>query len=272
MSDSTHPPSHASDGADYDAVARFYDLTYAGFEDDLALYIGFAERTGSPILEVGCGTGRVAIPLAKAGFRVTGVDSSAEMLALARKKAEAAGVSGYLTLVQSDVRRLALPEHYALATIATNSFGLFCEQRDQLEVLDSIHRALQPDGLLIIDTFNPDPSILSSEDGLLFHDFTRVDPATGHTVVKMRSQKIDLARQVISATFFYDEIMPDGTMKRLIFPFDTRYFFPAELELLLEKCDYIVEALYGSYDLEPIHSESERIIAVASPIRTRARK
>ena len=88
-------------------AARFFDADYAGYLDDLPLLEAYAQRAGSPLLELGCGTGRLLIPLAEAGYRVTGVDLSPEMLRIAQMKAEAAGVADRVTLIEGDYRRRA---------------------------------------------------------------------------------------------------------------------------------------------------------------------
>ncbi len=83
-------------------AARFFDADYTGYLDDLPLIEAYAQRAGSPLLELGCGTGRLLIPLAEAGYRVTGVDLSPTMLRIARAKAEAAGVAERVTLIEGD--------------------------------------------------------------------------------------------------------------------------------------------------------------------------
>jgi ubiquinone/menaquinone biosynthesis C-methylase UbiE len=270
---STAPAHHLTENnGDFDRVSRYYDLTYSEFDDDLDMYHGFAGRCGSPILEVGCGTGRVAIPLASAGYRVTGVDFSPAMLAIARQKTINSQVRGQLTLVEADARRLSLPDHYTLAIIATNTFGMFLTYADQSALLGSIRQILKPGGLLVIDIFNPDLSLLSVENGQLFHDFTRTDPVTGATIMKMHSRRVDLGEQLIHVMFIYDELAADGTVKRTLFPFGTRYFFLPEIELLVKDSGYLLEAVYGSYDLDTFSSESDRMIIVASPSPTRQRK
>jgi SAM-dependent methyltransferase len=85
----TADPSPSGD--DYDRFAPFYDLEFAGFDDDLPLYRAFAEHSGGPILELGCGTGRLIVPLAEDGYDITGVDLSPAMLALARVAVGRAG-------------------------------------------------------------------------------------------------------------------------------------------------------------------------------------
>src|SRR5689334_13447124 len=96
-----------STGDDYDRFAPFYDLEFAEFDDDLRLYFAFAEHSGGPILELGCGTGRLVVPLAEAGYDVTGVDLSPAMLALATETVERAGVANSVTLLEDDIRTLA---------------------------------------------------------------------------------------------------------------------------------------------------------------------
>src|ERR1035438_5395020 len=91
--------------SEYDLIAPFYDIEHAHFSEDLDLYRNFAELCGGKILELACGSGRVLLPLAQEGHNVTGVDTSAEMLALGRTQIEAAGVAAHCTLVQQNIDR-----------------------------------------------------------------------------------------------------------------------------------------------------------------------
>jgi ubiquinone/menaquinone biosynthesis C-methylase UbiE len=110
---------------DYDVFARFYDLDTEGYEEDLAFWLSLARRTGGPILELACGTGRVMLPLAEQGFAVVGVDISPAMLAIAREKLSAAGVLDRTELVEGDVLTMELHRQFPLAFVALNSFGHF---------------------------------------------------------------------------------------------------------------------------------------------------
>src|SRR5207237_10593984 len=87
---------------DYDLIAPFYDIEHAHFDEDVDLYLNFAEACGGPLLELACGSGRLLVPLARAGYRVTGVDTSGRMLELARRALEAEGLEERCTLVQQD--------------------------------------------------------------------------------------------------------------------------------------------------------------------------
>lgn len=249
--------------ADFDRFARFYDLDYEPFQDDVALYLGFAERTGGPLLELGCGTGRLALPLAEAGFEVTGVDMSPRMLDVARAKVEAAGLGDRITLLEADMRDVQLPQQYRLAFIAINSFMHLTTTEDQMAALQTWRRLLLPGGLLVIDVDNPDPRHLLEADGRLDLQGRWFDPETGATVLKHMSRTLDAARQLQHVLFIYDEVFPDGQMRRTLAPFQARYLYRFEGELLLDKAGFTPERVYGSYDLDPYGSDSERMIFVA---------
>jgi SAM-dependent methyltransferase len=249
--------------ADFDRFARFYDLDYEPFQDDVALYLGFAERTGGPLLELGCGTGRLLLPLARAGFSITGVDMSPRMMEVAQAKVDDAGLDDQISLVQADMREVNLPQQYRLAFIAINSFMHLLTMEDQLDALRAWRKLLLPGGLLVIDVDNPDPRHLLEADGRLDLQGRWFDPDTGATVLKHMSRTLDAARQLQHVLFIYDEVFPDGQMRRTLAPFQARYLYRYEGELLLNKAGFTPEQVYGSYDLDPYGSDSERMIFVA---------
>jgi len=248
----------------FSVYAPFYDLDYAEVVDDLRLVSQFAARCGSPILELACGTGRVLLPLAREGYRLTGVDNSTAMLDRARQKiAAAAGLEGQVTLVAQDMRDLHLAERFNLAFVVSNSFLALLTLDDQVAALAGVHRHLNPGGLLLLDLFNPDPARLLESDGSLVLEKVMVAPETGHRLLKLRSQRVDVGRQLIEVTVLIDEVDDGGRVRRTIFPFSLRYLFRPELELLLRQAGFGVEAIYGSYDLDEFSGDSERLIAVA---------
>lgn len=248
---------------DFDRFARFYDLDYASYQDDIAMYLGFAERTGGPLLELGCGTGRLLLPLARAGYPITGVDLSPAMLAVAQAKVDAAKLQGRITLVQDDMRTVQLPQPYRLAFIAINSFMHLATLGDQLRALHTWHTLLAPGGLLIIDLYNPDPHHLLEADGRLDLQRQWIDPSNGATVMKFVSRVVDSAQQLQHVLFLYDEILANGELRRTAAPFQMRYLYRFEGELMLQKAGFAVEAVYGSFDLDLYTSDSERMIFVA---------
>lgn len=247
---------------EFDVFARYYDLDYQGVDEDVEFYLSFARRCGSPILEPACGTGRILVPLARAGLDVTGLDVSPAMLAVAEHKLDRA-LRRRVRLVEADMRDFDLPERFQMAFLATDSFMHADDLEDQARTLRAVHRHLVEGGLLLVDLANPQvPSWLDQSDELRLH-WLRDDPETGRSVSKLVACQMDWARQWQDVTFFYDERHDDGTLRRTIAPFRLRYLFRYEMELLLQMTGYGLEEVYGSYDLAPFSAESERMIFVA---------
>ena len=248
---------------DYDIYARFYDLDHGDLDADLFMIQQLAARSGSPILELACGTGRVLLPLARQGYQVTGVDLSAAMLDVARRKAAAERLTGRITLVHQDMRELALDGRFNLAFVAVNSFMHLLSTDDQLTALGRVRQHLNPGGLLLLDLFNPDLGRLLDFRGQVTLDKVMLDPDTSHRLMKSRTETVDLGQQIIHTTFIVDEIDAKGHLQRTLFPFSVRYLFRYELELLLRHAGFEVEAIYGSYDLDDFSGDSDKMIAVA---------
>ena len=247
----------------YDIFARFYDLFFGGMDEDLFMIQQFAERCGSPILELGCGTGRVLVPLARQGYGITGVDVSPGMLEVARRKIAAENLGDRVTLLEGDMRELDLEARFNLAFIAVNSFMHILSTEDQLAALARIRHHLNPGGLFLLDLFNPDLVRLLDMKGQMILDESVTDPDTGHPVMRFHADKVDLGKQQIHAAFVIDEMDGEGQVRRVVFPFEVRYLFRYELELLLRQAGFELEALYGSYDLDEYTGDSAKMIAVA---------
>lgn len=248
---------------EFDPIARFYDLFYGERDDDVQMYRDFALGADGPILELGCGTGRVLIPLALEEHYVTGLELSATMLSLARAKAEAAGVGERVTFIQGDMRDFEIPAHFALAFIPINTLMHCYDTSQQLTCLRCIHRHLQPGGQLVVDVFHPDPQTLLESDGRMVSEGAVIEPETGHTIHRFFTRRLDLATQTQHITFILDEVDLTGTVRRTLFPFRMRFVYRYEMELLLHRAGFSLETVYGSYDLEPFDSSSEKMIFVA---------
>lgn len=256
--------------SDYDAIARYYDADHSDFADDLPFYRELARRTGGRVLEAMCGSGRLLLPLAQAGLRLTGIDSSLMMLDRARSRIAAAGLGAQIVLHHGDIRHEIPPGRYRLAIVALNSFMHLTSVADQLAALDSIHRALEPGGLLAIDVFNPHARALADYQGELALDRTfRLED--GARVQKFVAQRANLAEQLNYVTFIYDEMDDAGQVRRTMQYMTLRWFYRYEIEHLLERSGFVVEAIYGSYELDPFRSDSDIMLAVAQR-RSRRRR
>ena len=248
---------------DFDIYARFYDPDLGDLDADLQMYQQFAARCDSTILELGCGTGRLLIPLAGQGYRITGIDASAAMLEKARDKVAAEALHERATLVEQEMGELELEERFNLAFAALNTFAHLHTTDDQLAALARIWRHLNPGGLLVLDMFNPDLARLLDARGQVALAKVMEGPGAGQRTMRFYTDEVDLGRQLIHTTYIVDEIDAGGQVRRTLFPFSLRYVYRYEMELLLRHAGFEVEAIYGSYDLDQFSGDSEKLIAVA---------
>lgn len=247
-------------------LPELYDLDCADFSDDLPFYENLARACDGPVLELGAGTGRVAIPLARAGFDVCGIDSSDAMLARARCKAT--GVE-QLQLVQADMRDFDVGRRFDLVFAGFGAFHHLLTPDDQLACLRCVRRHLAPGGLFVCDLrplLHADWHAAGSAP--LFHDWTKELPRTGETVTKLVSVRPDRARQVQHEQHIYDRIAAGGTLRRLATTVDLRYTTRFEMEGLLREAGLALEHAYGDYELSPYNDQSELLITIARlPVR-----
>jgi SAM-dependent methyltransferase len=249
----------------FDAFARYYDADFGAIEDDIPFYRELARRCGGPILEPMCGSGRLLAALARAGYRVTGVDVSPALLAHARTRLASDGLLGQVELIEADIRQVAPDGPFGLAIVALNSFMHLATSADQLAALGRIHAALRPAGLLALDLFNPDLRAIAGYNGEVVFDksLTLEDGTRTHKFV---AQHADTATQTLYIHFIYDDLDSAGCVRRSVLPFTLRWLYRYELEHLLSRAGFVLEALYGSYDLDEYSAVSELMLAVARKV------
>lgn len=243
----------------YADIAELYDWEHDQFSDDLGFYEALARRTGGPILELACGTGRVLAELAGQGHRCFGVDASASMLARASRRLQEQGVAA--SLIEAPMQQFSVPEPMRLVLVPLDSFGHLLNQADQLQALSAAHVALAPNGLLVIDVSNGNSRGEPRDE--LVHHLTEKSLDGDALITKWVSRIPDPSSQIDDLTYWYDVTGADGLVRRTTVRFPLRYFTRYELTLLLERAGFEVEALYGSYELEDFGPTSERLIAVA---------
>ena len=248
----------------YDTFVEVYDLFYGDFEDDLEMYRGFAERTGGPILEIGSGTARVALALAEAGNTVIGLEPSAAMRALAQEKISEAGQTDRVRVLDGDMRRFKIDQHFGLIVAPLNTFLHNLTLDDQLATLSSIKRHLRPGGLLVLDCFNPDPAQAVDDRRLILQRHV-IDPDTGETAQLWLTRSTDWGQQLQDTIYVADCVDAAGQIIRSTLTTQFRFIFRHEMQLLLKLGGFDLKEVYGSYDLAPFESDSEKLIAVAAP-------
>jgi len=257
----------AETGAEARALARLYDVDLIEDPGDLDLYVALARRTGGPILELGGGTGRLAIPLAEAGHDVTVVDLDPAMLERAeRRRAELpAGTAARLTLVEADLLdlRLEAAGTFALAFIALNTLFLLATRDRQRAAVEVLARHLAPGGLAVVDIWLPETDDLARFDGRMILEYEREDPETGLLVTKVAAARHDPTSGVVDLTSIYEEGAPGSPTVRWIRRDGLRLVGADELRSMAEDAGLDVEIVAGDYDLEPLRPGSDRAILVA---------
>jgi SAM-dependent methyltransferase len=149
----------------YDSIARIYDAWSVSVTEDVDFYVEEALAAGGPVVELGVGTGRIAIPTARAGIPVIGVDSSAGMLAICAEEARTAGVAALLDLRQGDLRAPPVTERVHLVTCPFRAFLHMATEADRLQALAAARDLLAPDGRLIFDVFAPSREDIDATNG-----------------------------------------------------------------------------------------------------------
>jgi SAM-dependent methyltransferase len=191
-------------------LAQLYDVFE--FDADLPFYLDLARQEGPRVLEVACGSGRLLMPLVRAGLCVVGIDISPHMLALARVKLEAAPVAGQAELVQTDMRTFELDQRdFDLAIVPVKSFAYLTETDEQLQCLESIRAHLRPAGLLALDLLHPLPEWTSAARGSMRDDLLQHVADQGFTLSRVESVvSTDLARQVRVIRSIYEMVDDSG--------------------------------------------------------------
>jgi SAM-dependent methyltransferase len=244
---------------EYALVADLYDyvVPYRS-RPDVAFFVDAAGEAGSPVLEVGCGTGRVLIPTARAGIEIVGLDASAAMLAVCRSRLrdEPAPVQSLVQLVQADMRTFDLHRAFTLVTIPFRPFQHLVTVDDQLSCLESIRRHLVAGGALILDLFNPSlDALVDQPAGLEYGDEPEFVMPDGRRVTRRhRLIAHDRAAQTNQVELIYHVRHRDGREERLVHSFSMRYLFRFEAEHLLARAGFEVEHVYAGYDKSPYGS------------------
>lgn len=221
--------------------ADFYDTEFASRDHELPFFLEQARRASGPVLEIACGTGRLTLPIAAARIDVTGLDVSLPMLEKAKQKAAERGL--HIPWVHQDCRAIALPRRFALIFSATNAMQHLLDVDSAHAFLTSARDALTPDGVLLIDVFNPDPAKLArrSEVRYLHKTITTDD---GAAIRVEASSSYRAQSQVLHFDLFYAIEGREIRRKQV----NMRCFFPEELLALIKLAGLEVIDRLGGYE------------------------
>ena len=250
--------------------AEFYDIAYDRIlsGEDIPFYIDYSRYSNGRTLELGCGTGRVLIPTAQAGYPITGLDLSTYMLDICRKKlsAQTEEVRDRTRLIQASMTDFNTGETYSLVTIPFRAFQHLISTEDQRNCLQCVHNHLESGGKLVIDVFSPKPSKLFDNPSATEERETLPETLLPDgRKVRRTNRNTDFHRglQYIGCEIIYYVTYPDGKQERLVQEFPMRFIFRFEMEHLLELCGFKLIDLFGNFDRSPYSDNSPEIITVA---------
>lgn len=234
---------------------RHYDALKA--QNDVPFYLAQAQAAPGPVLEIGCGTGRVTIPLAAVGVDITGVDISASMLREAKRKAESQGLR--INWVEADGRNLELGRHFPLIIMPFNTLQFFRDTTALGRLFQAVKSHLEDGGKFVFDVFNPLVSFLAADPSARYERARYADPNGGGEVVIEEAREYIAERQVVRSTRYYHV---GGNRDVSVSSLELRCFFPCELDFILEHFGFRLEAKYGDFDNSSVGSRSPKQICI----------
>ncbi len=230
----------------YDPMAPYYDFEYGGKENDLAFYLDLARQHPHGVLEIGAGTGRITLPLAEQGTRITALDSSSAMLARAKENSfwYPKSLQDRIQWVHADMRSFELDDSFSLCILPFRTFLHNLTLDEQLQTLSHIHRHLNPGGRLVFDLFVPLYSVLAQSSWEEVIDEEDLSPDLRvHT--QIHHAPVD---QRLTITNDYHHLDTD-TAQSVTYIY--RYVFRHEMEALLRLSNFRIVAVYGGFEYQP---------------------
>lgn len=250
---------------DYVAWAEWYDIFYAAADPgDLEFYHGLCRASGGPVLEIGVGTGRIALPLAREGMEIVGIDLFEPMLQVARQNAlDVAPLKGSLRLIQADMRDFDLKRQFPVVIIPARTLLLAIIEEEQFHTMCSAAKHLAPGGTMAFNLFYPDPEMLADnpdEEFLL----EVVEKPDGGRYVLTAKNRFDLDSQLNHGVQIAEELDPKGELiRRQELEVVVRYLYPEQVIALCDRVGLEVVEMWGDFEGADLNADSDEIVVIA---------
>lgn len=243
---------------------RLYDLEYADHVEDVVHYSKLAAQAQGPVLELGCGTGRLTLPIARAGARITAIDSAPTMLAglHARLGDESLDVQRRVSVRRGDFCALAEPAMYHLVLLPFNALHHCADHRAVLSLLDGVRRALAPGGRFAMDCYLPDPALYARDPEARHEERLFVDPSTGDKLISWEMGRYDPLTQIHEVRYIYR--YPSGDERTVTLRL--RMFYPQELRALFDWGGFRIVAEAEDFEGSPLSATSLKLVLLLEPI------
>ena len=249
-----------------------YDLEHLGDEEDIGFYVSLV-RTLRPhgILELGCGTGRITLPLAREAARndgeVIGLDNQPQMLEQAEQNRAqmSSEARDRLRFVPGDMRTFCADPRVDLIIIPCSSMSHVLELEDQIAVFKRCYENLNPGGRFIVEVTMPNLAAYSDSFSVpprtpLEIDLDRTDESDGTRLIRRKTTRYRSDRQLAEIRFLYEKYQHGRAVESYIDDFASHVFFPRELELLFIHAGFEIERTLGDYRGKPLAANSSLII------------
>ena len=242
---------------------ELYDAIYAFYRNDIAYYVEAARSAGGPVLEVGCGTGRVMLPTLEKGVDMDGLDLDPGMLDVLRHKAAERGFKPRLVL--GDMRDFTMPRRYALVTIPFRAFMHITTSDDQIRTLRCIRDHLYAGGALRFDVFHPTFAALVDSRHPVHRDLEAVHPESGLPLrVRITSHEVDRVNQTMRIEREVLESDLGGAAARSWrHAFVMRWTYKAEMALLLRAAGFQRHTVFGGFEEQPLERDDQEMVWTA---------
>ena len=253
----------------YMVSARYYDEAYAATQPaliDAPFYLELAQRTGAPVFELGCGTGRVLLPIARAGLEIHGLDLSEAMLDVLRSRVagEPAEVQSRVEIHRGDMRSFRGQQKYALVTIPFRPMQHMYTVDEQVKALETAAFHLRAGGVLAFDVFFPRFEMLGAGIGEERLEIEWKDTLLPGRMVRryLRNEAVDKVRQSFTATFIYRTYEHGVLVKEETAPLKMSYYTYPHLRALFLLAELEVVEEYGSFGKAPLDNDAKDMIFV----------
>lgn len=251
--------------------AKFYDLEYENKRDDVDFYYHLAQKVDGPILECGCGAGRILTPIAKLGKEIWGFDTNVEMLDIARKKLKALKIGKKLKIFKDDLVKFSSPllkgKQFNFIFLSFDSLAYLAQKGEtyyspketkqrQYSALKNISDHLDKNGLFAFDLFSPNDL---SKEYVMRHHFSRL---IGREIWSLFSAIQVPAKRIFQIHYFMEILRTNGATQRWHYPVSGYQADFLEIQSLLKKVGLYPVKVYGNFSLKPYKPSSEQMIFV----------
>ena len=248
----------------YDKLAQIYDFEWKDLEGDIDFAVEYSKKCGSPILELAVGTGRVAIPIARQGLEIFGIDNSINMINIGLRKIAQLPeeISSKITFIHDNMCNFLIKRKFKFIFVSFNSFLLLTTRKEQDDCLRAVHNHLTDDGLLMIDIFSPNFKLCAEEKSeIRFLRHFYFEPEN-KTIIQWEYVERNMAEQLMSIDFLYEEYDRNGNLNKSTRHLDMAIIFRFEMQMMLEKNGFEIVEFFGNYDKSEFTVKSPQMIYI----------